>query len=47
METKTEERIRELADAAEKMLLAIINQARINDGLPELMDLPKNAQIKD
>lgn len=35
------------ADAAEKMLLAIINQARINDGLPELMDLPKNAQIKD
>ena len=29
------------------MLLAIINQARINDGLPELMNLPQNAQIKD
>ena len=35
------------ADAAEKMLLAIINQARINDGLPELVELPEDAKIED
>lgn len=35
------------ADAAEKMLLAIINQARINDGLPELVELPEDATIED
>lgn len=35
------------ADAAEKMLLAIINQARINDGLSELTDLPQGVQLAD
>ena len=35
------------ADAAEKMLLAIINQARINDGLPELVEPPEDATIED
>lgn len=35
------------ADAAEKMLLAIINQSRINDGLPELVELPEDATIED
>lgn len=35
------------ADAAEKMLLAIINQARINDGLSELTELPQDVQLAD
>lgn len=35
------------ADAAEKMLLAIINQARINDGLSELIELPQSVQLAD
>ena len=35
------------ADAAEKMLLAIINQARINDGLSELMELPQGVELSN
>ena len=34
-------------DAAEQMLLAIINTSRINDSLPELSTLPDSARIKD
>lgn len=34
-------------DAAEQMLLAIINTSRINDSLPELSTLPDDVRIKD
>lgn len=34
-------------DAAEQMLLAIINTSRINDSLPEFSTLPDSARIKD
>ena len=34
-------------DAAEQMLLAIINTSRINDSLPEISTLPDSARISD
>lgn len=34
-------------DAAEQMLLAIINTSRMNDSLPEFSTLPDSARIKD